>query len=195
MAERRTQQGRAWERERERLDAEQERRGYGQDYGRESREWEQARPDYERERRGYGQDYGRESQAWERQEQPWGRQAYSRGEEGYGRGLHAGRGPKGYVRSDVRIREDICDRLTEHPYIDASELEVEVTEAEVTLKGTVEDRNAKRIAEDIAEAVAGVTEVHNQLRVSQGRQSGHAQGQQNGRSQSTPQGRAGQTAG
>jgi len=42
------------------------------------------------------------------------------------RGPHAGRGPKGYQRSDERIREDVCDRLTEHPAIDASEIEVEV---------------------------------------------------------------------
>ena len=40
--------------------------------------------------------------------------------------------------------------------------------AEVTIVGTVTDRQAKRLAEDIAESVSGVREVHNQVRVTQG---------------------------
>jgi hypothetical protein len=38
-------------------------------------------------------------------------------------GPHAGRGPKGYQRSDERIKEDICDCLTRDPDVDASEIE------------------------------------------------------------------------
>jgi osmotically-inducible protein OsmY len=72
----------------------------------------------------------------------------------------------------VRIREDICDRLTEHPAIDASEIEVEVQGCEVTLRGTVESRAVKHLAETMAETVPGVKDIHNQLRVSQGQQSG-----------------------
>ncbi len=52
---------------------------------------------------------------------------YSGGMGYYGRraqGPHAGRGPKGYRRSDDRIREDVNERLTEHPQIDATEIEV-----------------------------------------------------------------------
>ncbi|HEX8178809.1 MAG TPA: BON domain-containing protein [Pyrinomonadaceae bacterium] len=79
---------------------------------------------------------------------------------------HRGRGPRGYRRSDERIREDINDRLTDHPYIDASDLDVEVNAGEVTLTGAVESRQAKRLAEDIAETVSGVTNVENRLRVS-----------------------------
>jgi hypothetical protein len=41
-----------------------------------------------------------------------------------------------------------------------------VTSGVVTLKGIVEDRNAKRMAEDLAESVSGVQEVQNQLKVS-----------------------------
>src|SRR6185503_8363040 len=33
---------------------------------------------------------------------------------------YAGRGPRGYQRTDERIREDVCDRLTDDPRIDAS---------------------------------------------------------------------------
>jgi osmotically-inducible protein OsmY len=80
-------------------------------------------------------------------------------------GGYAGRGPKGYRRSDERIREDISDRLMESEWIDASDVEVNVSRGEVTLSGTVDDRSAKRLAEDIVEDVMGVREVMNQLRV------------------------------
>jgi osmotically-inducible protein OsmY len=80
---------------------------------------------------------------------------------------HRGRGPKGYRRSDDRIRDDVNDRLTEDPQVDASEIEVSVSESEVTISGTVDSRFAKRRAEDIVEAVSGVTHVQNNLRVRQ----------------------------
>jgi osmotically-inducible protein OsmY len=79
---------------------------------------------------------------------------------------HQGRGPKGYRRSDERMREDISDRLTDDPFIDASEIEVVVVSAEVTLTGSVDSRHARRRAEDLAERVSGVTHVQNNLRVS-----------------------------
>ena len=82
-------------------------------------------------------------------------------------GQHRGRGPKGYTRSDDRVREDVCDRLTEDPFLDASEIEIEVSTCEVTLSGTVDSREAKRRAEDIAERVSGVNHVQNNLRVQQ----------------------------
>jgi osmotically-inducible protein OsmY len=77
----------------------------------------------------------------------------------------AGRGPKGYQRSDERLREEVSDRLMADDRLDASEIEVQVENGEVTLTGTVEDRAAKRRAEDCAEQVMGVREVMNQLRV------------------------------
>ena len=46
--------------------------------------------------------------------------------------------------------------------------EVRVENGEVTLTGTVEDRHAKRLAEDLAERSLGVADVHNQLHVRQG---------------------------
>ena len=82
-------------------------------------------------------------------------------------GQYAGRGPRGYKRSDNRIEEDINERLTEHPMIDASDVEVSVQNGEVTLRGHVDHREAKRIAEDIAESVFGVKEVNNQIKVKQ----------------------------
>jgi osmotically-inducible protein OsmY len=82
---------------------------------------------------------------------------------------HRGRGPKGYQRSDERLREDICERLTEDPHIDASELTVEVANGEVTISGTVPDRRMKRAAEDLVEECSGVKQVHNALRVDSAR--------------------------
>lgn len=83
-------------------------------------------------------------------------------------GRFTGRGPKGYQRSDDRIREDVCERLTQHPDIDATEIELQVSNGEITLTGSVEDRHQKRLAEDVAENVSGVRETHNQLRISKG---------------------------
>jgi osmotically-inducible protein OsmY len=84
------------------------------------------------------------------------------------RGPHSGRGPRGYQRSDERIREDVCERMCDSGDLDASDIEVRVSNAEVTLLGTVRERQDKRLAEDLVEQVSGVREVHNQLRASQG---------------------------
>lgn len=78
---------------------------------------------------------------------------------------HRGKGPKGYRRSDARIQEDVSDRLTEDPDVDASDITVTVKEGEVTLDGHVDTRFAKRRAEDCADDVSGVTHVQNNLRV------------------------------
>jgi osmotically-inducible protein OsmY len=81
------------------------------------------------------------------------------------RAQYRGRGPRGYQRSDSRITEDINDRLTDDPYLDASDIEVKVSNREVILTGTVRNRRDKRRAEDIVEVVSGVTDVQNNLRV------------------------------
>jgi len=78
---------------------------------------------------------------------------------------YAGRGPKGYVRTDERIREDVCDRLSSNDEVDATDISVLVENGEVTLEGSVETRHMKRLAEDIAEDVSGVSDVHNTIRV------------------------------
>jgi osmotically-inducible protein OsmY len=80
-------------------------------------------------------------------------------------GKHRGKGPKGYQRSDERIKDDINDRLSDDAFVDASNIDVTVTNGEVTLTGTVSERSAKRRAEDIAESVSGVKNVEVRLRV------------------------------
>ncbi len=94
-------------------------------------------------------------------------------------GPHTGRGPKGYQRADERIREDVCEALTQHGQIDASDVEIEVKGGEVTLNGTVDSRQTKRMAEDAIEHLSGVREIHNHLRVGQqGMQQGQTGTQQ-----------------
>jgi osmotically-inducible protein OsmY len=83
-------------------------------------------------------------------------------------GEHRGRGPKGYRRSDERIRDDVNDRLTDDAWLDAQGVEVMVQDAEVTLTGTVRSREDKKRAEAIAETVSGVDHVQNNLRVDRG---------------------------
>ena len=81
------------------------------------------------------------------------------------RGEHYGRGPVGYKRSDDLIREDANDHLTQHSYIDATHISVRVEDGEVTLEGTVPDRDQKHYAEEVVEKIHGVNNVINHLRV------------------------------
>ena len=94
-------------------------------------------------------------------------------QHGYVRHMgHVGRGPKGYRRSDQRITEDVCDRLADDPYVDASDIEVSVKDGEVTLSGMVHSRHEKRNAEECIEHLSGVKDVHNHLRVEHWQPSG-----------------------
>jgi hypothetical protein len=108
-------------------------------------------------------EYGYEDPSWD---------APSRGRQGAGNlpgsGLqedYRGRGPKQYARSDQRIKEDICDELSDDHFCDAREIEIEVTEGKVTLSGSVPSRHMKHRAEDIADRARGVKDVDNRIRV------------------------------
>jgi hypothetical protein len=83
-------------------------------------------------------------------------------------GGHRGVGPRGYVRSDERIREDVCERLTLHDAIDAASIEVGVSAGVVTLGGNVPERYMKHLAEDAVVDTVGVKDVENSLRVRSG---------------------------
>jgi osmotically-inducible protein OsmY len=152
--------------------------GTGYSSARDSRQWNSNMADYaggEGGGRSWNPSDGRGplwSQQWDQgqsswsQSQPpsqssWG-QPQSRGSMQSG---HAGKGPKGYQRSDDRIREDLSDQLTASDQIDASNVEVECRNGEVTLSGTVDCKESKRLAEDMADGVPGVRQVNNQLRV------------------------------
>ena len=82
-----------------------------------------------------------------------------------GDGTYRGLGPRGYARAPQRIYEDVCDRLTDNPFIDASDIEVFVSGSQVTLAGSVDSVIALRQAAAISREVAGVSEVRNDLLV------------------------------
>jgi len=94
------------------------------------------------------------------------RELYGRTHEWQGRPDYVGRGPKGYRRGDDRVREDVCESLARDARVDASDVEVEVKEGEVTLSGFVRTRDEKHRTEDLIESIPGVRDVHNHLRVS-----------------------------
>lgn len=169
---------------------------------------------YSRGQRNYGM-YGQEGNRYgssynqgrnQEQSRDWGRSASNESswfgsddsdqgrEQGRRReGMHRGKGPKGYQRSDERIREDINDRFSDDPYLDASNIEVTIEQGEVMLSGTVEDRSEKRRAEDVAEAVSGVRNVENRLRVRQHERTPMEEGSSSGSYRSSTSGMAATT--
>jgi hypothetical protein len=74
-------------------------------------------------------------------------------------------GPKGYQRSDERLKEDISERLMELHHIDSSDVSVEVRGARVVLEGTVPSRHMKHAIEDLVDACPGVLDIDNRVRV------------------------------
>lgn len=84
---------------------------------------------------------------------------------------YRGRGPKGYRRSDESIKEDVSEALYRCSEVDASEIEVFVSQGTVTLKGFVNDREQKRSAENAVEYLSGVEDIFNELRVKNQRSS------------------------
>ena len=139
---------------------------------------------------GYGTGAGQAGQAGGFERGSPGRDAYERGSDfddeygraygesgfagGHGREAYAQRQyskpvtlPKGYQRSDERIREDICESLS-YSGLNVSEVSVEVSNGEVTLSGTVKDRRDKYAIENRADHCLGVRDVENRIRVERG---------------------------
>lgn len=83
-------------------------------------------------------------------------------------GPYSGVGPEGYRRSEEAIRDDVCERLTRHGELDASSITVRVEKGDVVLEGIVDSRRSKRMAEETAESVTGVHDIHNRLRIDEG---------------------------
>ena len=88
-------------------------------------------------------------------------------DEGDQRGQFRGTQPRGYERSDDRLRELACERLTDAD-LDASDIEVKVNQATVTLEGSVPARWMKHAAEDLVDDLGGVRDIQNRLRVGRG---------------------------
>lgn len=163
-------------------------------------EW-QAGPSYDRQGgQGYGRQGYSESGYGQSGYGPGGRSGYG-GQGSYGsqtgfgqtsmdtsgmtgsdwqtQGPYRGRGPKGYQRSNERLREDICERLTDAPDVDAGDISIQCKDGIVTLEGRVESRRMKHRVEDIVDSCSGVKDVDNRLRVSSASEQNLQQGQSN----------------
>ncbi len=146
-----------------------ERYGNSRDYGRDDGR------DYDRDygsrvsqgsarHQGYGgQSMQRGSQGWESQAQqrdygPFGSQGNSSMD------MRHRQGPKGYSRSDERIREDVCERLCMAHELAVHDVSVQVKDGRVDLQGSVPERWMKHAIEDCAEQCFGVQDVENRIR-------------------------------
>lgn len=131
-------------------------------------------PQYERNRRRYhGTDYGPGDRLREsgdefehfREIGPNRMVQKAQPEEWEIPGPFTGRGPKSYQRRDDLICEEICERLKQHGKVDATGIDVSVSDGIVELKGVIDRKEEKYLAEDAAYRVAGVQDVKNHLRV------------------------------
>jgi osmotically-inducible protein OsmY len=84
-------------------------------------------------------------------------------------GLHAGKGPRGWTRSDAQLREDVSERLMEDRLLDARGIVVAADAGVIVLSGEVPGASDVAHAEMLARETAGVVEVKNQLRFQPGR--------------------------
>ena len=76
------------------------------------------------------------------------------------------RGPKGYQRSDERLKEDISERLMSMGhYVDASDVSIDVKDGKVSLEGSVPERRMKHAIEDVVDECMGVKDIDNRIRV------------------------------
>jgi hypothetical protein len=170
----------------------QEYSPYGQ-YGQPNDPYRQGRPSGQTGQRVPGQgfprgEFGRAQDDFGQRYEPERGASQGFGAYGQGRpqGRFTGRGPKGWQRSDESVLERVNETLEQHPDIDASEIEVTIARGEIVLRGTVDDRRMKRLAEDAIENLPGVKDVRNEIRVQEPQRQQHA-GAQYGQ----PQGQAG----
>jgi hypothetical protein len=73
--------------------------------------------------------------------------------------------PAGYDSADDRIDEEFTDHLTEHSYIDTTQVTFTVKDGKVTLEGSVPNADQKDYVEEVAARIDGVTGIDNKLTV------------------------------
>ena len=82
---------------------------------------------------------------------------------------HAGKGPKGWTGSDMRLGEAVANRLKDDRLLDAHGVEIAVDGGVVTLTGEVPGASDVAHAEMLARETAGVAAVRNLLSYRPGR--------------------------
>lgn len=141
-------------------------RDYNRDYGRDrdmNRRFMTRGDDHHRGNFGGDRDYNRDYNLGTGTSMRMNRYENSqRGEQDRG---FFGKGPKGWKRSDDRIKEEVCEALNDSYHVDASEIEVNVKEGHVSLSGTIDSREAKREVERLVDGIRGVEDVQNNLKL------------------------------
>jgi osmotically-inducible protein OsmY len=93
-------------------------------------------------------------------------EAASRRQQDLAAGDHSGEGPASFHPDpDARIVHEISERLTKDSGLDASHIEVAAASGAVTLVGSVTTSAQRHHAEELAQSVAGVSQVENRLQV------------------------------
>jgi osmotically-inducible protein OsmY len=69
------------------------------------------------------------------------------------------------TRNDERIKRDVAAQLSRNSRVDSGAVNVEVTDGEVTLSGTLPSLSVCMAAVEMSESVAGVRSVKNNLKV------------------------------
>jgi osmotically-inducible protein OsmY len=103
--------------------------------------------------------------SWDNQNDPF-REDYAPvyRDQYYGKN-YFGIGPKGYSRSPKRIVEEASERLSDNSELNASEIKVDIKDNVLILRGEVESRRDKKLAESLVEFISGVEDVQNELHI------------------------------
>ena len=80
-------------------------------------------------------------------------------------GEHKGAAPKSERSTDDPVAERVHDLLTEEPWLDATDIDVSVSDGVVTLTGTATTPDQVALAGKTAAEAEGVTSVKNELTV------------------------------
>lgn len=75
-----------------------------------------------------------------------------------------GKGPRGHLKSEEAILDDVCRILYESKEVDASDIEVSIDDQCIYLKGSIRSKGMKRVAEDLVASIPGVVDVFNELK-------------------------------
>ena len=98
-------------------------------------------------------------------EHTWGESQFRRERQIEQRGSAGDRRVSQRRRPDEALASELQEILTKDPELNAKEIEVEVEGGAVRLSGFVDSSDARLLAEELVESVAGVREVHNNLKV------------------------------
>jgi len=101
------------------------------------------------------------------------------------KGRFSGTTPKNFKRSDERIYDEICDRLSQGGHFDVSDVEIKVEDGEVTLEGSLDNRSDKHRIEMLADSVMGVKEITNQIKIKNTKGASSSSDSENSRSGSS----------